>query len=1826
MLPTQAQAADASATKGAFTLSTTDEGGLLEGADADYTYENNTLTITTEKPVMVGMSDAAQETIDYTDANGDPQSVPNGTKTDRIVVNPGAGKTANVTFDGVAIDRSNNTRVAAVLVQSGSLSLTLKGDSVLKSGGYCAGLQSAGRSLSISGEDDGFLSATGGIFAAGVGGGVLADAPVSVVVSGGTVVATGGTAAAGIGGGAVAQAQASVDVVVSGGTLVATGDRGGAGVGGGDSAQASVDVVVSGGTVTATGGNDAAGVGGGYWAEAPVDVRVSGGRITAVAGSGVYVAIGDGASKGSGVPDAVVSITGGFFADKTVDPSSATEVYRQAPADGHVVYANDDKGSSSAYPLAVGRDPLSLRDSVVYDGSAVSVSDVVSMSEGAEKAGVKVSLRYRLVPVGAGGSAWTDEAPSAAGVYEVEASTSTVVSGKGSSRVQWAAVTKTGTFTIERKALTVTAKSFEVAYRADAPIYSAEASGWVDGEADSLSATLFEELAYDCEYAKGSPVRDGGYEVALKWKTDAPKELANYAVALKPGKVTVVKSASTVTADSYKGEDKESSFTYGDTITVKATVTATGNEPGAVVFAAPRGLSDGSGFGLSGLSDGAGSSGVSDSSSPGTAALYLGTEELTGDMTVTDNKDGSYSFALEYDTSRKGVPIEDGQSLTVKFSGNANVADCEKTVTVDLKAKPVAVTVSGDASKTYDGSTAVPAGHTLGIGLSGVLEDDDVSASAQYEFDSANAGSKTVMVSDIALSGDQSGWYALPSELPSPHTVTSGIAKRVLTASVTVSGRTYDGTTIAPVDTASFKNLADGESLKRGEDFTVSAVFDKADAGGRTARATVVLKDTAAASNYTFANGSAAVTVDAGKATVAPARLVVTAEDVEVAYGSVDPAYSATVSGWVNGEGSSLSDTLSKALAYECEYAAGSPVKDGGYAVTPKWKTDAPKELSNYAVEFVSGTVTVVRSAGVVEDGDIGAYDADGKPSSSFTYGEKIIVRATVKATGKRSESAGASLLSRLSGLAGLSDDPASGTAALYYDGTRLTGDAEAEDNGDGSYSVVLSYDTALRLMPAGTRVLTVRFSRDANLSDVEADVEVSLAKRVLKASVEGDVSKTYDGSTAVPDGHSLGIGLSDDVLTGDKVSASAAEYAFAEARAGTKGVNASGVALSDGWGDWYVLESTEATGMVASGIAKRALTVRAENVGVVYGAEPPAYSVVADGWADGEGGSLLSVLLAALDYDCGYVKGSPVIETGYAVVPKWADKAPDVLSNYAVSFESGTVTVSRAQGVLTLTPDADQSVVYGDAGFKLTAVSNSGGVVSFSSSDTGVATVDAQGNVSVVGAGEATITAVLAETQNHTGASASVSLTVSKSGDAFRLDTVAVGAVYGDSGFVLAPFASIGAGTISYASSNEAVATVDAAGRVSVTGAGEAVLTVSSEASVNFEAKSVEVVLSVLPRPVSVVWDAEATSATASDGVSVDSSVFEYAYDGAAHAPTASVSNLVAGDECVLTVSGVQSDAGSYTATVTGVSNANYTLEGAANLTQGFSITPAAFSYTVEDRTVKAGSTLADLAVAASGVGVTLPDGTVEAVPGVIAWYADAEHATPLDASHALRSADGSPVSLWWTFTPSADAANYTGTATGMATVSVEAVSTDAGVVVNPDGSASLPDDKGTVAPGGDKPVVVNPDGSITLPEGGTFTPNPDIAGGESGVEVVVPAGGTIRPDGTVVDKDGTSVWTPVIEEPENPDNPGDNPEDPGDSEKPGDNPENPGDGDNAGSDGDQNGGSDDKKDGGSDNKKSDGQSENLSESGIGVAAPLMAVIVLMSLGLGAVVLRRRV
>ncbi|WP_407444929.1 InlB B-repeat-containing protein, partial [Fibrobacter sp.] len=78
---------------------------------------------------------------------------------------------------------------------------------------------------------------------------------------------------------------------------------------------------------------------------------------------------------------------------------------------------------------------------------------------------------------------------------------------------------------------------------------------------------------------------------------------------------------------------------------------------------------------------------------------------------------------------------------------------------------------------------------------------------------------------------------------------------------------------------------------------------------------------------------------------------------------------------------------------------------------------------------------------------------------------------------------------------------------------------------------------------------------------------------------------------------------------------------------------------------------------------------------------------------------------------------------------------------------------------------------------------------------------------------------------------------------------------------------------------------------------------------------------LTVNPKVAEITWSSES-----------------FTYTGAAQAPTATVTNLVTGDACAVTVTGAGTDADNYTATATALSNANYVLP-TSGLTKDFTI-----------------------------------------------------------------------------------------------------------------------------------------------------------------------------------------------------------------------------------------------------------------------------------------------
>ena len=186
--------------------------------------------------------------------------------------------------------------------------------------------------------------------------------------------------------------------------------------------------------------------------------------------------------------------------------------------------------------------------------------------------------------------------------------------------------------------------------------------------------------------------------------------------------------------------------------------------------------------------------------------------------------------------------------------------------------------------------------------------------------------------------------------------------------------------------------------------------------------------------------------------------------------------------------------------------------------------------------------------------------------------------------------------------------------------------------------------------------------------------------------------------------------------------------------------------------------------------------------------------------------------------------------------------------ATYAAATTSTTLTVLSNPMISAMSAVTKQ---YDSAAFTLTApTSNSNGAISYTSSNTSVATVNATtGLVTVVAGGTTLITATQLATGTYAAASTSATLTVLR--DPMISAMSALTKNYNDTAFTLTAPTTSSNGAISYTSSNTAVATINATtGLVTITGNGSTTFTASIPATATYASGSVSTTLSVLSNP----------------------------------------------------------------------------------------------------------------------------------------------------------------------------------------------------------------------------------------------------------------------------------------------------------------------------------------------------------------------------------------
>ena len=229
-----------------------------------------------------------------------------------------------VTLKDVNIDVSKQSKAAVSVTGKGDTTIELDGDNELQGGDRHAGLEhnqtvdsegnvTSGK-LTIQDDNDnaGSLTATGGYFGAGIGGGSAKAG--QVTITGGTITAISGDGA-GIGGGQgnMSSNAGNADIEISGGTIEATGGYTSAGIGGGCYGDATIKITGDAVIKNAAGGDFGAGIGGGGGGNG--DVTISGNAKIENAQGGIT---GSGIGGGNGASgtvvikdDSTVTATGG---------------------------------------------------------------------------------------------------------------------------------------------------------------------------------------------------------------------------------------------------------------------------------------------------------------------------------------------------------------------------------------------------------------------------------------------------------------------------------------------------------------------------------------------------------------------------------------------------------------------------------------------------------------------------------------------------------------------------------------------------------------------------------------------------------------------------------------------------------------------------------------------------------------------------------------------------------------------------------------------------------------------------------------------------------------------------------------------------------------------------------------------------------------------------------------------------------------------------------------------------------------------------------------------------------------------------------------------------------------------------------------------------------------------------------------------------------------------------------------------------------------------------------------------------------------------------
>jgi len=715
------------------------------------------------------------------------------------------------------------------------------------------------------------------------------------------------------------------------------------------------------------------------------------------------------------------------------------------------------------------------------------------------------------------------------------------------------------------------------------------------------------------------------------------------------------------------------------------------------------------------------------------ANTYKGTTTVSGGTLQVDGSLGTNTLTVQSSATLAGAGTING-ATTVQAGGTLAPGDnAIGTLTVNNT-----LTLSGTAlmaiNKTAASSDLAQGISTITYGGSLVVTNLSGTLAAGDSFTLFSAGSYAGTFSSLTFPALAGGLTWDTSQLG-------------VNGSITVAGLAT--ITVVPAST----NLVYGNSvtLTALANGTPPLSFQWYDNNGNVipgatgTNLTLTAPGVAASGNYSVSvtdiHGS---TTNFGTVTVSPASLTVTANNTNRVYGAANPAFTASYSGFVNGDTNSV---LSGSPSLTTIASAGSPV--GSYAINA---SAGSLSAANYSFVFNSGTLAVSSAALTVTANNLGKnYGqnlnfAGTEFTSSGLVNSDTVTNVTLTSTGAtNTASVGTYSIvpsnAQGNGLTNYTISYNNGTLTVaaatllvaanntnrIYGATNpvftasysgfVNGDTSAILTGSPNLATTATTNSSVGAYTITTSQGTLSVTNNYAFSFTNGTLTVNSAALTITAA---NTNKLY-GQTVVFAGTeftSSGL-LNNDTLTTVTLASAGATNT---ATAGTYPIvpsAAQGSGLTN-----YTISYVNGT----FNVSPTTLLVSANNTNRLYGAVNPAFTASYSGFVNGETPAVLSGVPAlTTTATTNSSVGTYVISAGLGTL---AD------NNYSFTFSNGTLTVNSA--ALTITANSTnklygQNLIFAGTEFASSGLVNSDTVTNVTLTSTGATNTAATGTYPIV-------------------------------------------------------------------------------------------------------------------------------------------------------------------------------------------------------------------------------------------------------------------------------------------------------------------------------------------------------------------------------------------------------------------------------------------------------------------------------------------------------------